>query len=156
MHELPAPGTGQNPGSVGASRAIRRGSARLPLFVITAMSIAGCTGAIFSDGEPPVRTAPPEPRNPCEKTFAWLLTNDLGTAEEAPPTPTADVLATVLDDCSADDLLEADEYFAFDTGATMGRLTMRRLFHGPEREQQLVAFCESPMWSESHACETLP
>ena len=119
------------------------------------MIASGCTQSIFSDGEPVVRTAPPEPRNRCEETFAWLLTNDLGTAEEAPPTPTDDVLATVLDDCTADDLLEADDYFAFETGETMRRLTMRRLFNGPEREEQLAAFCESPMWSQTHACETL-
>jgi hypothetical protein len=38
----------------------------------------------------------------------------------------------------------------------MARLTMRRLFNGTEREEQLVAFCESPMWSETQACQTLP
>ena len=133
-----------------------RAATAVPVLVLMSVIAGGCTASIFSDGEPVVRTAPPEPRNPCEETFAWLLTNDLGTAQEPPPTPTPDALATVLNDCTAEDLLEADDYFAFATGATMQRLTMRRLFNGPEREQQLVAFCESPMWSESHACETLP
>ena len=108
------------------------------------------------DGEPVVRTAPPEPRNRCEETFAWLLTNDLGTAEETPPTPAPDALSTVLNDCTAEELLEADDYFAFETGRTMERLTMRRLFNGPGREAQLVAFCDSAQWSELKACKTLP
>jgi hypothetical protein len=135
-----------------ASRAATVG----PILLLMSVIVSGCTESIFSDGEPVVRTAPPEPRNPCEETFAWLLTNDLGTAEEPPPTPTADVLATVLNDCTAEDLLEADDYFAYDAGQTMQRLTTRRLFNGPERAEQLVAFCESSMWSETRACETLP
>ena len=134
----------------------RRETAVVPLVLVMSMIAIGCTESIFSDGEPVVRTTPPEPRNPCEETFAWLLTNDLGTAEEPPPTPTDDVLATVLDDCTADDLLEADDYFAFEAGETMQRLTTRRLFNGRERAEQLVAFCESPMWSQTRACETLP
>ena len=132
----------------------RRRPTAWALAFATATIAGGCT-AIFSDGEPVVPTAPPEPRNPCEETFAWLLTNDLGTAEEPPPTPTDLVLGTVLDDCTATDLLRADDYFAFDAGETMQRLTTRRLFNGPDREEQLIAFCESPMWLETHACETV-
>jgi hypothetical protein len=133
-----------------------RAATVVPILLLMSMIASACTESIFSDGEPVVRTAPPEPRNPCEETFAWLLTNDLGIAEEPPPTPTADALATVLNDCTANDLLEADDYFAFDTGASMERLMARRLFNGPDRDEQLVAFCESPMWSETRACETLP
>lgn len=135
---------------------MKRAATAVPILVLMSVIAGGCTESIFSDGEPVVRTAPPEPRNPCEETFAWLLTNDLGTAEEPPPTPTDDVLATVLNDCTASDLLEADDYFAFEAGQTMQRLTWRRLFNGPNREEQLVAFCDSPNWSQTRACETLP
>ena len=132
----------------------RRRPAAWALAFVTAMIASGCT-AVFFDGEPAVRTAPPEPRNPCEETFAWLLTNDLGTAEEPPSSPTPDALATVLNDCTAVKLLEADDYFAFDAGRPKERLVMRRLFNGPERDEQLVAFCESPLWSQTHTCETV-
>lgn len=125
------------------------------LALATSMIASGCTQTIFSDGEPVGRTAPPEPRNGCEETFAWLLTNDLGTAEEPPSSPTPDALATVLNDCTATHLLEANDYFAFEAGRPGERLIMRRLFNGPDREEQLIAFCESPMWLETHACETV-
>lgn len=133
----------------------RRQAAVVPLIFTMSLIASGCTGAIFTDSEPVVRTAPPEARNHCEETFASLLTNHLGTAEEAPPTPAADVLVRVLNDCTADALLEADDYFAFEVGRPMQRLTARRLFNGPEREERFLAFCESPQWSQTHACETL-
>ena len=118
--------------------------------------ISGCAATMYSDGEPVARTAPPDPRNGCEETFARLLTDDLGTAEVAPPSPTPDVLTTVLDACTASDLLAADDHFAFASGGPMSRLITRRLFNGPEREEQLVVLCETPAWSQTHACETLP
>jgi hypothetical protein len=133
----------------------RRLATTWALAIATAMIASGCTQMVFSDGEPVVRTAPPEPRNACEETFAWLLTNDLGTAEEPPPTPTDLVLGTVLNDCTATHLLRADDYFAYEAGRTMERLTTRRLFNGPDREEQLIAFCDSPMWLETRTCETV-
>ena len=127
--------------------------------MIAAMALSllatACTEPMFMGGEPVVRTAPPEPRNRCEEMFAWLLTDDLGTAEETPPTPAPDALSTVLSACTAGDLLEADDYFAFDSGRAMERLTMRRLFNGPGRDAQLVAFCDSALWAATKACETL-
>lgn len=115
---------------------------------------AGCTEPIFTDGEPVVRTAPPEPRNQCEETFASRLTDDLGTAEASPPTPSPDALLAVMDACSGAELLEADDYFSFDSGPPNGRLNTRRLFNGPGRDAQLVTLCGLPQWSATHACET--
>lgn len=142
-------------GSPGGTRfALVRRAPRLLAMVI--MMITACTQQYFSDSEPIVQTAPPAPRNNCEAAFASRLTDGLGKAEEHPPTPAPDELRPVMDACTGEELLAANDRFAFDSGPIMGRLRMRRLFNGIGHEAQLRSMCAAPTWSDTRACQTVP
>jgi hypothetical protein len=127
----------------------------LSFVVLATLVMSGCTQVWSHPDVELVRTAPPEPRNECELAFGEELTNDLGTAESFPPSPIPAALLAVLDSCTAAELLSADDYFAFEAGAPYGRLLSRRLFNGPDRQGQLLAFCDAPEWESTLACRTL-
>jgi hypothetical protein len=109
---------------------------------------------MFSDG-PTAQTAPPAARNSCEETFATQLTNELGTAETPPPTPAQAVVITVMETCTARELLEADNRFSFDVGRPMAKLRAHRLFDGPHRMDLLTSLCNTMPYHATRACRTI-
>lgn len=115
----------------------------------------GCAPAIFSDSEPITGTDPPPARNDCEEAFATQLTANLGIAETPPPSPEQSAVIAVMDECTGDELLEADDYFSFGVGGPMTRLLARRLFNGPDRFDQLVELCGQMPYEHTRACRTL-
>jgi hypothetical protein len=125
--------------------------------VVAAISLllVGCAPVMFSDSEAITRTDPPQARNHCEEVFATQLTAELGIAETPPRSPEQSTVIAVMDDCTADELLEADDYFSFGVGGPMTRLLARRLFNGPDRSDQLVQLCRQSPYEATRACRTI-
>ncbi len=108
----------------------------------------------LTDSEPIKYSAPPSPRNDCEAAFLKDLTADIGIALSPPPTPQTDAVVRVMNACTGDELLAADDYLAFAVGGMMARLEFRALFSGPGPETQLVDLCRSEPYHSTLACRT--
>jgi hypothetical protein len=102
-----------------------------------------------------IQTEPPIARNRCEEVFKTQLTDGLGLAETAPPSPAQAAVLSVMDDCTAHELLVADDYYSFGIGRPMSRLQARRLFNGPDRPQRLGELCALAPYNATLACRTV-
>lgn len=125
----------------------------LVCLLLTAMAASACTITVFSEHPAMSPAVPPAPRNDCENEFASRLTAGLGVPTTPVPTPEPAILLRVMNACTADELIEADDHFSYVAGEPMAYLNHHRLFNGPNRPNQLVALCASDALAASRACD---
>lgn len=113
---------------------------------------------IFSDGGEIPDLVPRPARTECEQVFRSELMSNLGKAMTPLPQIRDSSLVAVLNACSADELVDANDYYEFAAGPSMGRLLVRRLLTGRDRDDELDRLrdlCKRPFLTETNACETL-
>ena len=124
-----------------------------PIGLLLLVILAGCSEQIFSESGAIEPYVPPEPRNACEREFASRLMQDIGGALVAPPTPEPDAVAAILDACSPEQLVEADEHYTFAVGQQMARLLHRRLLNAAmDPTDALMQLCQDDRYADTQAC----
>jgi hypothetical protein len=99
---------------------------------------------------------PPPARTMCERVFFDRLMRGIQADMTSIPSPTEDEVVAVYNACSAEQLLAANERFAFAIGPPGGQLVELRLFNGPASPSQLAQACTDSALSRTTACRTQP